>query len=193
MPDQKRQCLDNIQNIQTPFRCFPFLPDNFKLSLEPYMPALGLLCLGVSTYILCQQSSQFYNITDFKSSWNSRVGPKYGSILSSFSNAWIPSKCKPQLVFIQQYLFISFIILWTVHSIPCSPLLWLPVTTHLPLPGFHSSWIRCDGFLQRLPWFSPRVVVVFFNLQKQSQLLLCPTQVELGLSIQIGDQQLKTF
>ena len=73
---------------------------------------------------------------------------------------------------------------------------------HLPLSGFHIGWIRwglcCRGFLQRLPWFSPWVAVVLYKgcrgflhfLGKQSQLLLCPTQVELGLSRQSGVRQL---
>ena len=97
-------------------------------------------------------------------------------------------------------IIIPLIILCTVHPHP-STLLWLPVTTNLQLPGFPISWIRwglcCRGFLQRLPWFSPWVAVVLYKgcrgflhfLGKQSQLLLCPTQVELGLSRQSGVRQ----
>ena len=101
-------------------------------------------------------------------------------------------------------IIIPLIILCTVHPHP-STLLWLPVTTNLPLPGFPISWIRwglcCRGFLQRLPWFSPWVAVVLYKgcrgflhfLGKQSQLLLCPTQVELGLSRQSGVRQKQTL
>ena len=81
-----RQCLDNFKNIQTQFRYFPSLTDNFRLSLESCIPALELMCLGVSTYILYPQSKHIFQAKLKFQSWT-QVWQTLSRILSSFSNA----------------------------------------------------------------------------------------------------------
>ena len=112
--------------------------------------------------------------------------PKLNPSVANLSRNWSLFCPKDFILYI-----IPLMILCTVHLLPPDSLLWLSVST--PAIVRVPYWVNKVRVM--LPWFSPKVAVVFSNMQKQSQLLLCPSQVELGVSRQkrVRQHQLKTL